>query len=190
MSKNRNVNSPNSFGESTPDVESLLKLAAPEDVALDRDALMFQAGLRSASDRRASRLVWPAIAATLMLLCTVLGIAFFGERQSADRLQVELAKLQEQQKVDREIQASPRSLVVAEQSSDAHSDLTRNSRIRGFVRLSSNSSLASGQLTAAGWERRTTAPDSEAHSAVEREVGPRRERPATYRELLESFQEG
>jgi hypothetical protein len=203
MSKKRNLRSPDGFGEFPQNVESLLRSAAPEDLAVDRDAIFFQAGLNAAAKRRASRFVWPAIAATLVFICAGLSSALFREMHAANALQLALTKLKPSQSIavdsnrdgtnsakndPHELENPAREPSLANEN--LNNNFARNSRLRNLQRLASNVSLPAGQLTAAGWEQfpadvATTTANTVQPSAADDSS----RRPATYRELLRSFPE-
>jgi hypothetical protein len=197
VSKNRNISPSADFGDSPPDVESLLKLAAPEDVALDRDVLMFQTGMRAVSKRCASDLLWPAVAAALLIACGGVSVALVNEIHRSSALESSLAKLErlEQGKAAIATRAQSGALTAVatdESPSDMSMDRAQAEHLRNWGILSSTTRLPAGQLTAAGWERSTdsglapsnvSSPPSDAGGNIPRT-------PATYLELLRSYQEG
>ncbi|HEY1784941.1 MAG TPA: hypothetical protein VGG30_05300 [Pirellulales bacterium] len=66
------------------ETEALLRSLVPRQPTINRDLLFFEAGLAAAGpgngQRRLSRAVWPAVAATLLVACGALAIAL--ERKS------------------------------------------------------------------------------------------------------------
>jgi hypothetical protein len=193
MSKNRDINSPTSFGESPPDVEALLKLAAPESVSLDRDALLFQAGYAANARRHRFSTLWPSVAAAFLLLLSCgLTIALLREHGVSNSLRAEIAASNSvNSKAIVQTAAAPANLAASSAASEASlSDAApagslRNLRLRSWQRLASGSVLPPGQLTALGdYEEQSELQ----RAAVARTTLPRRDsttkpKPATYLEL-------
>ncbi len=66
------------------EVEALLRQLAPVPLNVNRDALFFAAGMAAADRRRAGRLVWPALAAGLLLACGGLAVALQKKSSALD----------------------------------------------------------------------------------------------------------
>jgi hypothetical protein len=205
MSQDREMNSPGEFGEFPNNVESLLRQAAPEDLTVDRDELFFRAGFAAGSTPQGARYVWPAVAASLLVVCAGLSAALLSRINTVNSLQLAVVELKSSQSIavnsakngstpkQTANDAAVAEVVDKEQiiASANGSSFSGGAPLRNWQRLASSAQLPPGQLTAAGWERRPVNTDSRAssigHSESDATV-PRR--PATYLELLRSYQEG
>ena len=88
MSEARDLNDSSSPDSGGSEMEQLLRSLVPRPLSIDRDVLFFQAGIAAAGRKgghgRVARIVWPAIAATLLVACGGLVVALQRESKTLE----------------------------------------------------------------------------------------------------------
>jgi len=183
-----------------PDFERMLRELAPERLEVSRDELFFQAGYAAGARNRSRRFIWPAIAAALVIACG--GLTAYSLRQRSELIAA-LASASDLK--------APVSVVAVESTKpqtdaivvDRALDIERQ---RDWRWLISSAPMPPGRLTAGGWQEAradisngewgTSSGESNQFSRDAKRSAPSDtdsstpHRPATYRELLQLYQEG
>jgi hypothetical protein len=176
-----------------PNFERMLRELTPERLEVSRDELFFQAGFAAGARNRTRRFLWPAIAAALVIACG--GLTAYSLRQRSELLAALAAASDLKAPIS----------VVAEESTKPQTDAIVVDRALDFERqrdwrwLISSAPMPSGRLTAGGWqEARAELGNAQVPMGNDAEPRPSGSgadsstphRPATYRELMQRYQEG
>ena len=183
-----------------PEFERMLRELAPERLEVSRDELFYQAGFAAGAQNRSRRFLWPAIAAALVIACG--GLAAYSLRQHSELVAALAATSDLRAPI----------AVVAEESTKPQSDavvVDRSlpiERQRDWRWLISSAPMPPGRLTAGGWQAARAevgtarGPMGNGEWGMGNSAEPRPSesgadkniphRPATYRELMQRYQEG
>jgi hypothetical protein len=183
-----------------PDFERMLRELTPERLEVSRDELFFQAGYAAGARNRTHHFIWPAIAAALLIGCG--GLAAYSLQQHSELLAAlaTASDLKAPIAVALEEVAKPRTDAVVVDRALAIE------RQRDWRWLISSAPMPPGRLTAGGWQAaRADVGNAEwgmgngesipfsrdaKGSAPSATDSNSPHRPATYRELLQRYQEG
>jgi hypothetical protein len=163
MSEARDLNDSASPDPGRSELEELLRSLVPCPLAVDHDVFFFQAGMAAAGQgsngKRSARVLWPLVAATLLLACGGLSIAL--ARKSA-ALETALAAapretgaLASGRESAKQLAIEPNGHGIAStRPSNAVTDAEQDDRLPRADRseqMFSQEHLPDGQLTAHGW---------------------------------------
>jgi hypothetical protein len=176
-----------------PNFERMLREITPERLEVSRDELFFQAGFAAGARNRSRRLIWPAIAAGLLVACGGLAAGLLRERTELTAAIAAAEHVKTPVVVGSNDGAKPQAAVAL-----ADNGLT-NERRRDWRWLISSAPMPPGRLTAGGWQEARAEPGNVqvpmGNDAEPRPLGSGADsstphRPATYRELMQRYQEG
>jgi hypothetical protein len=199
MSESENLNFDADLPNRPVDVERILSELEPQPLSINRDELLFQAGIAAGSRRRTAGLFWPSAVAALLLISCGLGTALVWQVVSIDSLKAALA-VTEQSVTQNISQSNSHARSQLDVEHDFSDRLSIELQQRRWLGLASTASLPPGRLTAMGWQELPAEMRNEywgignrlqrqqSDSSVEPEAAPHR--PATYLELMRMQREG